>query len=417
MDHRFPGFPDGVNNVSRPDQMPATALVRALNVDLIEEGKPRRRPGVTKVYDGGGLHSLYSTGRLLLVVEAGELKCWKNPDGAPTTIATGLQGEVGYVESRGGTIWSCDNQSGFVEQSGIGSQFGIDAVADQPVLSASASGGFQAGTVMLAVTHQRNGLESGTCGAAYITLTEGQGVALSGISAPPDVELINIYATDPDGETLYRRASIPGSATSYVLPSLPAKRPLITQFTDRMPHSSMATMLEGYMYRAKDNVVYMSEPQKPWSYHTTHGFMQENSTINMLASGEAGLFVGCDEGVYYYAGTDPERFTRTWVSEPAIDGANIEVDGGFINDKFQGRRLVLWWTEEGAMIIGMPDGSAEIVRDMEFRIPSAERIAMAEVQRENVKQIVSVLKNPGAEAALSFNDELDIQVHRNGVPI
>jgi len=416
-DFRFPGWPDGINNVSRKDQAPGTSLREARNVDLINEGKPRRRQGYRKVYDGAAMHSLFSLGRSLLAVENGELKQWANPEGTPTTVATGLIGLVSYVRINDYVVWSADNMDGMVYMDGATTEFGIQDVQAQPVVAVSPNGGMNSGHVMVAVTHQRDGLESGTGEASYIDVVQGQGIELTNIPQAPGITAVNIYASDPNGQTLYFRRSVAPGVTTAVVGNLPPQRQLITQFTQKMPPSSLAAIHNGTMFRAVGRTAFVSRPMHFWSYDSTEGYFVEASEINMLQAGEGGLFVGCAEGVYYYSGEDPQNFTRSWVSATAIDRAAIEIDGGYINDKYQGRTLVLWWTVEGVMIIGMPDGSAEIVRDMEFSTSAAESAVMAQIQRDGSKQIVSIMKNPAGDSALSFSDSVEITVHRNGVEI
>jgi hypothetical protein len=119
--------------------------------------------------------------------------------------------------------------------------------------------------------------------------------------------------------------------------------------------------------------------------------------------------------VFFYRGEDPDRFTRDYVSHPAITGAGLSVDGAFVDARMAGREIALWWTVEGVLVAGMPDGSVEPIREAEFRIPNAERGAMAPLTREGVKQVVSVMKNPGTKSSMAFGDNVEIEVHKHGV--
>lgn len=414
---RYPGFPDGINNVARSDDVPPTAAERLINVDILgRSGRVQRRQGYTKLYTGTDLHSLHATGAYLLGVEGTTLKRWVEVDGVPLTLETGLRGAVSYVVYDGMVIWSCANKIGWVNGQGQPRQFGVRAPSGNPTLSASSTGGWNAGTVMVTLTYATaDGLESGAPPAAYITLSEGQGVRLSNIPQSADADQINIYATEPDGETLYFRGAIPTGTTAFTLNYARGRRALSTQDLDKLPAGDALAEHNGIVFSAAGRTVYFSTPFRPWAYHTTHGFFQEASNVTLLLSGDSGVFVGCSEGVFAYTGEEPGRMRRTWVSEPAIPGAALSIDGGHINPQYQGRTVALWWTTQGSMIIGLPDGSAEVVRDMEFRIPEAEQGAMAEVTRNGVKQIVSLMRNPKPDSVLAFEDDLSVEVHRNGV--
>ena len=162
-------------------------------------------------------------------------------------------------------------------------------------------------------------------------------------------------------------------------------------------------------------VVHFSEPLKFWSTHETEGFFYEASAGNMLLAGETGIFVGCDQGVFFYRGDDPGNFTRSYVSHPTITDAALSLDGEFIDPSIAGQTVAFWWTVEGVLVAGMPDGSIEPIREAEFRIPDAERGVMAPLTREGIKQVVSVMKNPGTESSMGFSSSMDIEVHRHGV--
>ena len=66
------GWPLGVNNVAPETELPKGSLREALNVDLSDNGKPKRRKGFTQVY-AGDVTSLYSANGLTLFSESGSL--------------------------------------------------------------------------------------------------------------------------------------------------------------------------------------------------------------------------------------------------------------------------------------------------------------------------------------------------------
>lgn len=417
--YRFPFWPDGVNNVDPPHEIPSTALRRGLNVDLLGDGKPRRRRGYSKVYSGTNMHSGHAADNFFLAVENGVLKRWVDFDVVPLTVASGLVGEVGYVTLNGETIWSAENKSGVITAQGEPKPLGVEAPPRQPDLSADTNGGWYEGYYQVAITYlSAEGHESGTGGAAKIYLSEGEGILLGNIpQSSEDIDRINIYVTQANGETLYLRTSIPHGQTSFSLGFTKPRRALRTQFTQRIPPSPLLAHYNGRLFSVDGGMVPFSEPMKFWSFNCVDGFLYESSDVILLLEGDNGVFVGTEEGVFFYGGSSPEKFIRTRVSDAPIPGAGISLDGGFIDPQLQGQTVALWWTTSGAMIAGTPNGSAEPIREKELRIPDAERGMMAAVTRGGAQQVVSVMKNPGADSALSFQDEMTIEVHRNGVKI
>lgn len=417
-DYKFPGFPDGINNVAPSDKIPATALDEAVNVDLIgPEGRVKRRDGVTRVYAGVNTHSAYSTHNFVLAADGGVLKSWVDFEQAPVEISP-VADRVDYAEVNGGVVWVSGGEIGFVNSAGEPEAFGIAAPEHPPAVEAVDNGGWYSGSIMVTVTFtDENGVESGAPQAAWVAVEEGMGIRLTGIPQSDEATAINVYASNPDGEVLYYRTTIPAGTTSYTLPYKRALRQLRSQFMNRMPGGNLVTAYNGFLFVAHGNRVTFSEPMRFDTTHEIEGFFQEASEVNLLLKGDTGVFVGCDERVFFYKGNDPQQFSRDVVSGPAIPGASMSVDGGFVNPRYQGRVLALWWTVEGAMIIGLPDGSSEVVRDTEFRIPDAESGAMAQVVRGGRKQVVSVTKNPKPDSSMSFSDDVTIEVHRNGVPL
>ena len=417
-DHRFPGWPKGLNNVARPDQVPSDAMTKAVNVDLMPDGKPARRKGRTQVYSGTDMHSAYGAETFFLAVENGALKRWVDFNVTPLTIATGVAGVVSYVQLNDMVVWGSASHLGAIDMQGQPINFGLQAPTAQPDLTAITVGGMYEGTYQVAVTFVTNsGVESGTGKAAVVEVQDGGGIQITSIPQPEDDDAtgIVIYASQANGSVLYARMMVEVGTTSVDLGYLPQRRPLSTQFTTQLPKTNLIASYNGRMYAMDGAVVHFSEPLKFWSTHETEGFFYEASAGNMLLAGETGIFVGCDQGVFFYRGDDPGNFTRSYVSHPAITDAALSLDGEFIDPSIAGQTVALWWTVEGVLVAGMPDGSIEPIREAEFRIPDAERGVMAPLTREGIKQVVSVMKNPGTESSMGFSSSMDIEVHRHGV--
>jgi len=416
-EYRFPTFEDGVNNVGREDQIPSTSLREARNVDLLVSGqtaKLRRRKGRERVVAGVGCHSGVAGSDFVLSVDSGTLKLWRDLTQAPEEVATGV-GEVGYAEFSGGVIWSDGVQSGIVLHGGATKPFGLPAPNGAPNVGASPNGGLYAGEYLVAVTFTRDGVESGASDVVSAAVAEGEGIQLSSIPQPADADAINIYATQANGETLYFRASIPVGTSAYVLGALDAKRAAQTLSMDMLPMSQRLAMYNAHLFSLVGDTLYFSRPFNYQLHHTTEDYVLLGSEGNLLLAGDDGVFVGTEDGVYFFGGEEPQRFTQSWVSAAAIPDAGLSLDGGFVAGKLQGRTVAVWWTVDGVMMLGLPGGAVEPVRDVEFRATTAERGVVAATTREGTKQLVTVLRNPGARSPMAFSDSVTIEVHKHGV--
>ena len=174
-------FPAGLNNVAAETDVPSTALRDAVNVDLTEAGKIRRRRGYVQRIDGSA-HSLFPTasGYLLAVVD-GDLVAY-DPDWGDKSIRSGVGDRpISFAEIAGSIYWS----NGDIIRRVTG------ALADaplwpecpgQPTVAAYASGGLSAGDYQVAITYtDADGRESGSSMAVEVTLTAGQGIQLTNI--------------------------------------------------------------------------------------------------------------------------------------------------------------------------------------------------------------------------------------------
>ena len=416
-EYRFSGFADGLNNVAREDQIPSSALRTAQNVDLLVNGqtvKPKRRTGREKVFSGSGMHSIYARDDFVLAVDNNQLKLWTDFAAAPTVLAT-VAGEVVYTEINNEIVWSDGVQLEKIDSSGTSSEFGVSAPTSSPQLTAITDGGLFEGYYQAAVTFVRDYQESGSSIPVGINVSEGSGFRLTNIPQPDSADGINLYVSQANGETLYFRTTLPVGTNVYDFGFMKPRRALKTFCHDRLPASTLMAFYNGMLFSARGNVLYASQPLNFSQYHTTEGYILLAAEANLLLAGENGMFVGADAGVYFFGGERFDQFSATKVSAASIPGAGVTVDGEFITPQLQGQTVAIWWTVDGVMTVGMPDGSVEPVRSTEFRVPDAERGVMAPVVREGTKQVVSLMKNSGTKSPMAFSDDMTIEVHKHGV--
>ena len=415
----FPGWVSGLNNIAREDLLDPRQLRKATNVDLLPGGHPRRRQGYTKVLGDGHYHSLFATPNYLVFVKDGTL-CVTNDAVNVEEVAEDVRELTGVVIND--EFYFSDGQTtGILSTEGRLRPLGIISPSRQPFVSAASEGGLFEGYYQVAITYLADdGRESGTGQAESVSVPEGGGISLSDIPQPEQGEVVavRIYASDPNGENLYFRTSVPVGQTSYELGYLKSKKKLNTQFHQAMPAGDHFQFANGRLYAAVSNTLVFSNAMNFGQYHSTDGYLMFATALVGFAASDTGVFVSDQTKVYFLEGTNPEQFSRREVQpSPAQRGTMTTVDGGLFNETLAGTRTPVWWAQEGHLVIGLPDGTIQRINEADVAIPQYERGAVAEVHREGVKQLVSVMKNPGMRSSTAFEDSATIEVHRNGIEI
>lgn len=419
-DFNLTGWPDGVNNTDREDRLGTSALRKGVNVDLLEGGKPRRRAGYERLHAFTSPHSLYSTGEALLFVSQGVLYRF---DGlvAPEQIATGLASFVSYAEVNNEIYLTDGTQNLVLGSDGTVKLLGLAMPLGQPALSANAAGGLYEGRYQVAITYVNDeGMESGTGQAAAIDIPEGGGIALTNIPQSQDqgVVSIRIYASEANGENLYYRTSISPGVTSFNLNVHQPQKLLDSMFKNRLPAGKDICFFNGRVYVGGSKFIHISDPLDYGRYSLLDGYYCLPDNIVALLPVDRGIFVGTDKKVVFLQGDRPDNFTLTTVAQSAmVPDTGTFVDGAFFDQELAGQTLAVWWTAEGVLYLGLESGDVRKIREADLVLPEFESGTVAEVDRQGVKQLLSVLKNPGPDSSLGFGDSIEIEVHKHGITL
>jgi hypothetical protein len=415
----FPGWPEGLNNIAREDLLTIHQLRKALNIDLLPGGHPSRREGYTKLLGDGEFHSLYATPHYLVFVKDGDL-CITKDAVQVDVVALGV-GTLSGVLVNDEFYFSDGKTTGILSPEGQLRPLGIVSPSRQPFVSAASEGGLYEGRYQVAITYlAADGRESGTGQAKHVFVPEGGGIALFDIPQPEQAEVVavRIYVSDPDGDGLYFRTQITVGQSSFTLGYMRGKKRLNTQFLQAVPAGRHLQFFNGRLYVAVEGLLIFSEAMNFGQYHSAEGYLMLASAIKGAAAVDGGIFVSDQTKVVFLSGQKPEQFQQTTVhTSPAQEGTMTVVDGGLVNDSLSGSAVAVWWAEEGHLVLGYADGTISRVKEADIAIPKYERGTVAEVHRQGVKQLVSVMKNPGMRSSTAFEDSATIEVRRNGIEI
>lgn len=411
----------GLNNVKDETTLNRDELRDACNVDINDAGNVRRRPGFTKVFEGVDTHSLWEGDRYSLVVNDGWLCEWLSDETVrPVWQLTDRLGPVSYAEVNGEVYWSNGTDQGRLVGSTPQPRPFALPTPDAPRLSAT-TGSLTPGVYRVtAVFVAPDGVESGAAPVATLTLASGEGLSIDAVPQPPGGYSADtwLYLTPPDGELFFFAARVPQGVTSWSFASQPEQDvELRTMRMQPIPPSPIVRHHAGSIYVALGPMLVFSEPLRFGLYVPDDDYLLFPADISVIEPVEGGLYVVADR-TYYLDARDPGDMKQTVVYPyGAVPGSGMQARGEW----FQLReplptRVAYWYSTRGG-VVAAPGG--KIIPLMEARAEggSAERGTSYFVERDGIRQIGTVLSNPGKTSGLMALDSATAVIRRNGVVV
>jgi hypothetical protein len=230
----------GINN-RRPDFAMKTDagdwLRAAMNVDLDDAGRLRRRVGQTRIQALTDPHSLYQTadGRLFVVISA-MLYLITLPTYSQTLIkALSSNSRVFYAEHNGSIYYSNAVDSGRISRSNAWYPWALPT-PDLPAVS-SIAGALPAGKYLVAVTYTNSdtGEEGGAKGSTQHTLAAPGAMRVTLPAATTGATHINVYVSDLNGSVPRLHGAVATGAATYDVAAASDGRPWATAGLEPMP--------------------------------------------------------------------------------------------------------------------------------------------------------------------------------------
>ena len=303
--YSFPinGWPLGIDNIQPDYAVEPGALRDAVNVDIFDSGKIRRRRGNVLRSALVGSHSLWSHPRLnKAYYVAGTTLYELSHTLTSAAVVTGLMAgaAVAYLYVNGEVFWSNGITGGRI-LSGVNSPWGIETPSSEPNLTAT-TGGLPAGTYQV-VTTFRNlaGEESGAQNSQSITLAATGGISLTNmpVASSGAVTHRNIYMTLQNSDVLYRILTLPVSTTSTTIGTLPTPSSVLkTQDYAPMPPGTILAYRNGQIFVASGNYIYYSEPMRYGLYNPIQNFYIYPEPVTVMLAVPEGLHVCADRSYF-----------------------------------------------------------------------------------------------------------------------
>jgi hypothetical protein len=370
-------------------------LVEAKNVDITNRHKARRRTGYD-VEREVATRKIWANEEVFVSVEGTNLvdvrdfdstsnfRTDMHPTDVPGFAEVLTEGEVYYSDSR--------VNGKFVD--GVHADWEVEQPPGNATLAA-AGGSLYNGCYQVVVTYEHtDGRESGCGKSDKIELASNGGIALTNIPQPVDASItkINVYATEPDGTQLYKRASLAVGTASYTITSRRTGSILRTQFKDVPPRSTNIAYAGSRMVVAVDEFLLVSEPFTYHLFDYGEGFLTFPKPINLIVPTLTGVYISA--GAMYFVNLSDESPVLKRVSKkPALNRTAFQIDADQLGDTEQDGVLSGWVAEDGIMI-GTETGTVRNLTYDKIDIGKTDTASVMVKEANGLSQVVTSLKQP-----------------------
>ncbi|MBX9914091.1 MAG: hypothetical protein K2Y25_09340 [Pseudomonadaceae bacterium] len=360
--HKIGPWPLGLDNTSQDTGMPAGSLRVAVNVLVDIDGTVDTAPGKRLLVAHAGAHSLWTSESGASLCGIGGALYQASTSSLDLLADLGAEAPFAFCDLNGRVM--------------VGTRLGLHALADgvvvaaaQPTPSCSVSvaaiGGLPAGRYGVAISVWRGDEESGLSRMLMLDVPEGHGIQVAIPSGEHDS--VAIYRTEANGGDLYRAATAPESAGTFLvgvgqLGGMPDTRHL-----DQLPGGHIVAPWKGRLLVARGRTLMHSSPLRYGLYDSRHNFTQFASRLRMVLPVDDGVYVADSHSCYFLAGTDPEQWVvRKLDASPPAYGASAVVDGNLFTDG-PPTKVAVWLSGKG-FVLGLPEGL--------LAQPQAKRLAL-----------------------------------------
>lgn len=388
-------FIHGMNTLSNETDLPEDQCRSAKNINFDRDGNYSRRQGFTNIFPLSNVHSLYPSKQSAYI-----FGCQKNNLGIFDLLNLTFTPKA-VMPSAYITSWTELDQTIYASNPAFNCRFessSFDALtvavplASGVSINAITEGGMEAGqyTVAYSIVNL-TGEESQLSDEFQIEVVQGGGIAIVGvpIDAPSN---IRIYATQANGEELYRIIDAPMIANQFKISITNLRKAGSqpeTRFLEELPFGHFITAHNSRLLVAFENFLGFSNSFRPHLWDPRHNFIPFESTLTMLASVDGGVFISDSTGVKFLNGDDPEQFTVKHVdSHPAIYGSAVIVPGSHFEDELNEHEKIVVWLSKTGHQAGLPNGSIVRLNPGQLDLPHYSIACGTFTQKDGVKRVV-----------------------------
>lgn len=401
---RMTGWEAGMDNRQPDIALVADELRDAVNVDILNGGKLRRRCGISQILADPGAHSLYSDGERLYWATANALKT-ATASFIPTTALTDvrLAAKLSFTSVNNVTYFSNEAINGALAR-GVYSPWGIAPPSSAPVCTGAPSGSwyFQVTCTFVLAT----GEESGAPAGAAVSTSDAYTIAMTSIPQPTDARVthVRIYVTGVDGDVFFHHMDLPVGVTSYTIRGpFGDGQALRSQFHVPPPAGQLLEQYYNTIFIAVDNLLWYTVPFVFNRVDSLRNVIPFPERITMVKAVNDGLYVSADETYFISNPGTPAMALNPVLPYKAIEGMAMSVPNA--ND-------VIWMSQRG-IVYGSSGGKVQNLTEDRIAVETIDSGCMGVIEHAGDRRFVasfhdgkpSVMADPGFLAAQA------LQVH------
>lgn len=382
----------GLRNTVSEESLDPADLVKAVNVDVTDAKKLRRRAGYGAPVFGLSAHSLWSDGNVALFVSGSNLYSL-NPDYSTLIVRSGLTPgrRMYYAPMADRVYFSNGAEKGVASPAGVRT-WGLSHPVAQP--TATAIGGtLPAGTYQFAVTFLRDdGQESGTGRAGTVVLNEAGGIRfdLIPVSSDPSVIAKRLYVSPMNGDLLYEQMVLEAAQeTATLISARSGTLTLATQFLSAPPAGQHLASFAGRILLVVGSRLYASEPYAPelFDHRRVYSF---GGQITLVAPVEDGVYLGTEGQIVWLPGKDP----AAWVYQPCASYGAIAgtLAYGDAKDVVEGAKgPAAYFASADGICVGLNGGTFRNLTGERFNYPvTLEGAGLVRKSRGSVQYLATL---------------------------
>lgn len=367
----------GINNVLEPQELAATELTMASNVDIDAAGRARRRGGFSQL--NAAKHANLWEAPGYTVATRGVAGDLVNVDsGAVLAAALGHSPRVWFAPLPGGrTAYSNGTGMGIVSADGsAAAAWGIPLPAGVGVATDTAGSLFP-GDYRYAVTHQRlaDGLEGGPAYAGGVVTVASGGVAFTGLPVLAG-HRVNVYLTSHNGGDRWFAGSTTGSTFTFAGANNQLVRPCRTEkMLAPPPGAKILAFWRGRMLCAVGNALFASRLHSWHLFDLRKDFKQFSATITLVHPTDGGVWVGTEKELVFLAGDTWDALQHSVKGQgPVVLGSGAAVPGEYLTLGAAGRARgnCMVCIAGGSLVAGTPDGALTPLSAERYRTDAVE---------------------------------------------
>ncbi|WP_339830007.1 hypothetical protein [uncultured Arenimonas sp.] len=436
---RMAGWPLGIANRPPEEAMPTDedgnvlALRAAKNIDIDDQGKPRRRPGGELALAAEGLHSLWAHDRfpLMLGVHAGDVVAF-DPSEDMEALGASLErpNQPMSYDVLAGNVYASNGWDKLqIRGDGTVRSWAAECPGGQPLAVISPGvGGLRQGKYQVAVTFiDVDGREGGASLPVELELAAGDGITLTNfpVAQDPRTAIMRVYLSHPDSDVLYAVQDLALSTSSYLVGMHTPGGKLDKLFLAPMPAGQIVRAVNGRQIVACGRLL-------RWSPALTYGltilhraFQRYDAELTLVEpAGQAegsGLFVATAAGdgkragrTYYLTGPDPANWQRV-IAYPhgAVRGSATQIDASALGLEQSGL-VPVWLSDHGQFVIGLRGGQVMELHADRYAAPAhADHASIALREFGGVRHLIATLRG-GQVSGMAAVDLAEAEVWKNG---